>query len=69
MTAGAMERDRQRCLDSGMDDYIAKPVKLGDLGAILERWVGIPPVDVVSLDRPGASTNPDTGGHSSSVTG
>ena len=52
MTAGAMERDRQQCIDSGMDDYIAKPVKLGDLGAILERWIGTPPVGVVSLDHP-----------------
>jgi PAS domain S-box-containing protein len=67
MTAGAMERDRQRCLDSGMDDYIAKPVKLGDLGAILERWIGpagAPPVEAVSLDHP----SPDTGGQSRPVT-
>jgi two-component system, sensor histidine kinase and response regulator len=26
MTANAMEQDRQRCMDSGMDGYVAKPV-------------------------------------------
>ena len=31
MTAFAMRTDRQRCLDAGMDDYIAKPVRAPDL--------------------------------------
>ena len=39
MTAGAMEGDRALCLAAGMDDYIAKPVRLEDLGAALQRWV------------------------------
>ena len=38
MTANAMEGDKQRCLDTGMDDYIAKPLKLDTLGAMLSRW-------------------------------
>ena len=37
MTANAMEGDRERCIDSGMDDYIAKPVKLEPLLAQLRR--------------------------------
>jgi CheY-like chemotaxis protein len=38
MTANAMQGDRERALEEGMDDYVAKPVKLEALGAVLERW-------------------------------
>ena len=37
MTANAMTGDREKCLDAGMDDYIAKPFKLEQLAEVLAR--------------------------------
>ncbi|WP_411833159.1 ATP-binding protein [Pseudoxanthomonas mexicana] len=39
MTANAMAGDRQRCLDAGMDDYLAKPVAREQLESCLQRWL------------------------------
>lgn len=39
MTAFAMEGDREKCLDAGMSDYIAKPVTLDVLNRMLIKWV------------------------------
>ncbi len=38
-TAHASDRDRQACLDSGMDDYISKPISPADLRETLRRWL------------------------------
>ncbi|MEJ7588611.1 MAG: response regulator [Ferruginibacter sp.] len=38
MTANVMQGDRQDCMQSGMDDYISKPVELNELVAMLEKW-------------------------------
>ncbi len=38
MTAHAMKGDRERCLEAGMDDYIAKPVSLKSLMQLMEKW-------------------------------
>jgi CheY-like chemotaxis protein len=37
MTANAMEGDRNRCLEAGMDDYISKPIDQTKLVDLLER--------------------------------
>ena len=38
MTANAFEEDRRRCLEAGMDDYLAKPVDPDALRRCLSRW-------------------------------
>jgi two-component system sensor histidine kinase/response regulator len=40
MTASAMAGDRDRCLASGMDDYVPKPIERGALDRALARWLG-----------------------------
>jgi two-component system sensor histidine kinase/response regulator len=37
LTANAMSGDRERCLISGMDDYVAKPIQVKELFAAIER--------------------------------
>ena len=40
MTANAMAGDRERCLEAGMDDHVAKPVDVKVLLATVARWTG-----------------------------
>jgi CheY-like chemotaxis protein len=42
MTANAMPGDRERCLEAGMDDYLAKPIAIRDLRDALQRWLPNP---------------------------
>lgn len=39
LTANAMHGDREQCLRAGMSDYLAKPIQMAGLAAVLERWV------------------------------
>jgi PAS domain S-box-containing protein len=49
MTANAMQVDRQRCMDAGMQDYISKPIEPDALWQALARWL---------KPRPGAAASP-----------
>ena len=44
VTAHAMDQDRKRCLDAGMNDYISKPINTNELKRLLVKWI---------LSRPG----------------
>ncbi len=39
LTAAALPEERSRCIDAGMDDFIAKPVKMAELERVLRRFI------------------------------
>jgi len=54
VTANAMKGEEERCLASGMDAYLVKPVSIERLRATLERWLPIRTESSVG-DRPDQS--------------
>ncbi len=51
MTANALQGDKERCIEAGMDDYIAKPITQFDLAAAIGRWSSrIPDPNVAAAD-------------------
>jgi signal transduction histidine kinase/two-component SAPR family response regulator/HPt (histidine-containing phosphotransfer) domain-containing protein len=61
MTAQAMQGDREKCIEAGMDDYLAKPIRPKDLRAVIERWsaqIG-PSAPARSAATPAAATPPE----------
>ena len=44
VTAGAYDDDRRKCLESGMDDFLTKPIEIEKMALTLARWLGEAPV-------------------------
>jgi CheY-like chemotaxis protein len=42
MTASALAGDRERCIESGMDDYLGKPFTMEQMQGFLEKWLLAP---------------------------
>ena len=40
LTASAVQGTRDKCLESGMNDYLTKPLKIGQLKEMLNQWIG-----------------------------
>ena len=61
MTAHALKGDRERCLDAGMNDYIAKPIKAAEVRDMIDKWVDHPKVEAQARDlqTPASGSNQD----------
>lgn len=51
MTASVVEGEQQRCLSTGMDDYLSKPVNIDELNAKLRQWLGADKAAAPELDE------------------
>ncbi len=62
MTANAMEQDRRKCMDAGMNDYLVKPIDPNELTAILLRWARPRGPGTATRDAAGTSGAAQAGG-------
>ena len=59
MTAHAMKGDRERCIQAGMDDYVAKPIRAEELQQMVDKWGPTPGLSSTPTESPGGGAAPD----------
>lgn len=58
VTANAIQGEAERCMENGMDDYLSKPLRLDELGAMLAKWLPQPAeIAVARFGSNNVSTN------------
>jgi CheY-like chemotaxis protein len=50
LTANALAEERERCMNSGMDDFLVKPINQARLMAAIHRWVDAHVADTVAAE-------------------
>ncbi|MDD4615807.1 MAG: ATP-binding protein [Alphaproteobacteria bacterium] len=59
MTANAMVGDRDKCLESGMDEYVKKPINIDELKEVLSQWIVFDSDDISAGKMPGINAPVD----------
>jgi two-component system sensor histidine kinase/response regulator len=52
LTANAMPSDRAKCTEAGMDDFVAKPIRVDELKRVLQRFRAVPPRAPMAVTAP-----------------
>jgi CheY-like chemotaxis protein len=60
VTANALQGEAERCIAHGMDDYLAKPLRIHELGAMLNKWLPLTPVNKEAQELTPEATLPST---------
>eukprot|EP00741_Cyanophora_paradoxa_P015613 tig00020903_g15073.t1 len=58
LTANAMEASRERCREAGMDDFLAKPVKMDQIARMVERFCRSAPTASTSAESSASAKEP-----------